>query len=354
MAELERQASISESPVSKHRSPTEPTRRSITSSALTSLLPVAAALGIVRANYDTPKISFYSPSGNLIQPEGSSSPENINSTTGSPVVTTSYYNELKGTSARKALSATACLPPSRPTLVPLTTLPTNIAPLPTHLRHHHNYRHPEQSQLGSYESIIESTPSVQGCGGVVRTHSYTLRSGTRNSLHRTNKSRPQHRSTRSLVHDLRSDVSFYKSRYIALAARSCSPSKKTKRTVSTRNTLHKRQVASKGPASARPHHYSTRAAPAKQKDRAPNCETKTEKSALGPLAGHALRICFCQPYDGAGEPTNATTCTRQHTGTHKKENDLQLEDEGVARPVPRPTQRETTTRRPRANGQIVR
>jgi hypothetical protein len=354
MAELERQASVSESPVSKHRTPTEPTCRSITSSALTSLLPVAAASGIVRANYNTPKISFYSPSGNLIQPEGSSSSEYSTSGTDLPGRTTLYYNNSQKTSARKTLSSTACLPPARPTLVPLTTLPTNTAPMPAHLKHHHNYRHRERSQMGScYESFIEPAPSEQGCGGAIRSDSLTLRSRTRNSPHKANKSSSQHKSIRALVQDLKSDASFYKSRYIALAALSCSPSKNSRKTVGKRNTLHKRQV----PASARPQHYSTRAATAEQKDRASNRDTKTEKSVLGPLAGHALRICFCQPYDGAGERTRptATTCTRQHTGTHKKEKDHQIKEEDIARPVSRwPTQQQMGSHRSMVNRRMVR
>jgi hypothetical protein len=344
---------MSESPVSKDGTPTEPTRRSITSSALSSLLPVAAASGVVRANYGTPKISFYSPSGNLIQPEGSSSPENDTSRTRLPGSATVYYNGLHDTSTSKSLPVTACLPPARPTLVPLTTLPTNTAPMPAHLKHHHNYRHPEQSQIGSFsKSVIEPAPSVQGCGGIIRSDSLTLRSRTRDSPHRTNKSSSQHRSTRSLVHDLRSDASFYTARYIALAARSCTSSIKTKRAVGNRNTLHRRQV----PASARPHHHATRAATAEQKDWAPNRDTKTEKSVMGPLAGHALRICFCQPYDGAGKPTRmkATLCRRQHKGTHKKESDLRGEDKGIARPVSRPTHQNLGARRSTANTQTVR
>jgi hypothetical protein len=344
---------MSESMVSKHGNPTEPTRRSITSSALTSLLPVAAASGIIRANYDNPKVSFYSPSGNLIQPEGNSSPEHGNSGTDPSHKTTLYYKGFNKTSARKALSVTACLPPARPTLVPLTTFLTNAAPMPTHLKQHHNHRHPEQSQKGPcYESVIEPAPSVRGCGGVIRSDSVTLRSRTRNSPHKANKSSSQHRSTRALVHDLKSDVSFYKSRYIALAARSYIPSKKADRTVGNRNTLHKRQV----PASAWPQHYSTRAGTAERRDRAPNRDTKTEKSVLGPLAGHALRICFCQPYDGAGERTrpNATLCTRQHTDTPKKENDLLRDNEDMARPVPRPIRLQIGERRSKANRQMVR
>lgn len=333
MAELERQASFSESPDSIYATPMNHTRRSITSSALTSLLPIAAASGVVRANYNTPKISFYSPSGNLIQPEGSSSPEFSKSASSSPTRPPLYHNETKRSSAHKTLSATACSPPARPTLVPLTTLPAITAPLPSHLMHHHNYRHKERSQIDPCESVIESAPPVKGCGGVVRPRSSPPHTGITHPSHKTTTPRSQHRcrSTRSLIHDLRSDASFYKSRYIALA---CSPAPRRR---DNRKTLHKRPVT-KGPASAlRPKLNSTRAVATEQKRRAAPIH-KHEKIVLGPRAGHVLRICFCQPYDGAG--------TSSMFAGHKKKEDLHVELEGVARPVDHTTERRSKARRP--------
>jgi hypothetical protein len=316
----------------------EPARRSITSSALTSLLPIAAASGVVRANYNTPKISFYSPSGNLIQPEGSSSPEFSGPTTGSPARNTSYYNELNTPMSHKTLPTTACLPPARPTLVPLTTLPMITMPLPTHLVHHHNYRHHGRSQTDSCKSIIELTAPVKGCGGVIRPQSSTLRSGVIQVPYKNSTFGAEHRSTASFIRDLRSDASFYKSRYIAIAAQSCGPLQKNQKTVRSKKPLHKRYLTGQGPASAQPQHHSTRAATTEQKGLAP--DHKHQSGVLGPWAGHALRICFCQPYDGAGKATRTDAiCTRQHAstmhGVHKKQGDLHIEDESVARPVTR-------------------
>jgi len=335
MAELERQASVSESPDSIYATPMNHTRRSITSSALASLLPIAAASGVVRANYNTPKISFYSPSGNLIQPEGSSSPEFSRSTTSSPTKPALYYNESKRPSAQNTLSATACSPPARPTLVPLTTLPAITAPLPSHLIHHHNYRHTERSKIDLCESIIEPTPPVKGCGGVVRPWSSPPpHTGIIHPPHKTTTPRSQHRyrSTQSLIHDLRSDASFYKSRYIALA---CSPNPRRR---DKRKTLHKRPVT-KGPASAlRPKLDSTRAVATEQKHRA----APQQRCVLGPRAGHVLRICFCQPYDGAGKSTRVGSMF----AGHKNKDDLHVELEGRARLVDHTIEHRSKARRP--------
>ncbi|KAF2626174.1 hypothetical protein BU25DRAFT_422746 [Macroventuria anomochaeta] len=283
MVELERQASFSESPESVKTSvPTHAPCRSITSSALTSLLPIAAASGIVRPNYNTPKISFYSPSGNLIQPE-SSSPQGTSPSEygGSPTVTTSYYNKQNANAASPSGGL-----PIRPPLVPMTTPPTQKTPLPPHLRHHHNYRHPEMSQISSCESSITPKGPLKGCDGIVRENSLTPRSGI---FYPHGKDRA-HRSTRLIMHNLKAEAKFYKARFLALAAaQSFAPS------IPKGRTLQKRHV----------HSYNTYA-------RNPHTgKTTTQKGGyredvLGPLAAHALRVCFCQPYDGAGESTRAT------------------------------------------------
>jgi hypothetical protein len=339
MAELERQASCAEPPEIKQTTSTEATRRSITSSALTSLLPIAEASGIVRANYGTPKISFYSPSGNLIQPEGDSSPETSGSTTSLSTATT-YYNISNRSSAHKTLSEAARLPLVRPALAPMTTPPTTTASLPVHLQHHHNYRRPQRCQIDSCESLVDPTPAVKGCGGVVRTHSFTLRSRTRRSPHKRTKSGSRHephRSAKSLVHDLRSDASFYKSRYIALAVQACALAPKSKRTRNNNKVPSSTQYTSKTP------HRSARGAGAS--------EDKIDKAVLGPLAGHALRICFCQPYDGAGRSTrlDASCMGRQCSNLHGayvtgKYQPVEV-DEGIARPVNPSSQSNTASRR---------
>jgi hypothetical protein len=314
MSELERQAVCSEYPESKQPVVKEATRYSITSSALTSLLPIAAASGIVHANYDTPKISFYSPSGSLIQPEGSSSPSLTPVNTGSPTIVTSYYNSPNRLTINSR-SGTACLPPPRPTLVPLTTPPMTTVPLPSNLRHHHNYQHPERSQISSYESLIDPTTPMTGCGGVIRTHSTYPRSRTLSSPYNQTHSSLQprhHRSTHSLLHNIRSDMSFYKSRYIALATQSrtmCLEKKYPRTTLAKRQKGYNKETAYT--------HYTSTSHKLAQEPRA--------RSILGPFAGYTMRICFCQPYDGAGK------AARAHAPVAGR--DFHAEDEGVARLV---------------------
>ncbi|KAF1911267.1 hypothetical protein BDU57DRAFT_543168 [Ampelomyces quisqualis] len=334
---LERQASCSESP-KKSKQATAPgtNHRLITSSALTSLLPVATASGIMHANYHTPKISFYSPSGSLIQPEGSSSPGITISAAGSPASIASRYKSPDRSTINR-LQASACLPPSRPTLVPMTTPPVTTAPLPEHLRHHHNYKRHERPEIGSCESLIEPTQPVRGCGGIVRTSSLALHRGLRQPpSYKKSKADIQHKqrqSTRSIVRDLGSDVRFYKSRYIALVAQSCNSSRNKSRKKCIRTTLHKRKDASNeahGPI------FPPQQGPQSTQQR----DSKSEIAILGPLAGHALRVCFCQPYDGAGKSTrvaDASGMGRGASGMHdvryNKETDLHTEDEGIARVV---------------------
>jgi hypothetical protein len=327
MAELERQASVSESPTDTQQLPeAEYPPRSITSSALTSLLPIAAASGIIRTNYNTPKISFYSPSGNLIQPEGSSTPgtTSISDFSSTPATTTSYVN--KNTPATySAFPATTCLPPPRPSLRPMTTPPTSSAPLPAHLRHHHNYRRPEKSQIDSATectttSFIMSTPEVKGCGGIIGPESLIPHTGMRHS-HERNKSRPhyrRHRSAKSFAEDLNYEARFHRARLITAVIRCCTSTEKGR-------VLRKRQVASRRAAATAyttmPHNRTSEAAGTKRRP----AKNKRDVGLLGPLAGHILRICFCQPYDGAGKPTHAVAANtlriNRHAGSmHDKSN----------------------------------
>jgi len=306
MAELERQASVSESPEREQKAVLPPTSHSMRSFALPSLLPIAAASGIVTPNYNTPKISFYSPSGNLIQPESSSSPgTNSSEFSASPTVAASYYNH-RGQPTRKASSpAGICLPPARPALLPMMTPPVFSAPLPAHLRHHHNYQHREKSQIQSTESFIIPTAVVKGCGGIVKSPSFTPRSGTRHqhAQSRSGSYRRHHRSTRSLIDDLRFEVNFIKAGLITTASTACNPPRKGR-------TLRKRHMDDKKTAkytSTRQTGHTgsstrNRLLVEEKKGRVPGPSHEHDHRALGPLAGQALRICFCQPYDGAGEP----------------------------------------------------
>ncbi|KAF9699960.1 hypothetical protein EKO04_001555 [Ascochyta lentis] len=283
MAELERQASFSESPepVKAACNPAHAAHRSITSSALTSLLPIAAASGIVRPIYNTPGISFYSPSGNLIHPESSSPRGSSSSEYGSsPKITTSYYNK-RNTSAGSL--------PIRPTLVPMTSPPTHRIQLPPHLQHHHNYCQTEKSQIRSCESIITPKGPVKGCDGVVRENSLTPRSG----IFYPHGRERIHRSIKLTMHDLKAEAKFYKARFLALAAaQSFAPS------LPKGKVLQKRHVNDYNTYAMKPHAGSTGTTGSRK--------SRYREDFLGPLVAHALRVCFCQPYDGAGKPTHAT------------------------------------------------
>ena len=283
MEELERQASFSESPeFAKTSAPSHAPCRSITSSALSSLLPIAAASGIVRPNYNTPKTSFYSPSGNLIQPESSSPQATSPSEYGSsPTITTSYYNRQNANAASSAGSL-----PIRPSLVPMTTPPMHKTPFPPHLRHHHNCRQPEMSQIGSCEPPVTLNGPVKGCDGVVRENSLTPRSG----IFCPHGNDRAHRSIKLMMHDLRAEAKFYTARFLALAAAQCfAPS------IPKGRTLQKRHV----------HNYNTYARKPHTSEMVAR-KGRYREEVVGSLAAHALRVCFCQPYDGAGKRTRAT------------------------------------------------
>ncbi|KAF2853144.1 hypothetical protein T440DRAFT_319410 [Plenodomus tracheiphilus IPT5] len=312
MAELERQASGSESPERILHDRPNTTSHSMRSFALTSLLPIAAASGVVTPNYNTPKISFYSPSGNLIQPESSSPPETSSSEfSGSPTGLTSYYRNTRSPPTRKTLQAATYLPPVRPALVPMTTPPTFSAALPAHLRHHHNYRHPEKSQIQSTESFILPTPAVRGCDGMVKSPSFTPRSGIRNQHENTGSGqyRKHNRSTRSIIDDLRFEASFYKAGLITKATTSCGPIRKGK-VLQKRNVIDKRTEGGTASYKKNNRGSAARTVVVEEKARLPSTSLGHDHSTLGPLAGHAMRVCFCQPYDGAGRSNHAVAADR--------------------------------------------
>lgn len=306
MAELERQASMSESPEQTLNDRPNTTSHSIKSFALPSLLPIAAASGIITPNYSTPKISFYSPSGNLIQPESNSSPGTSSlEISGSPTLKASYYYSIRSTPIHQAPPATTCSPPVRPALVPMTTPPIFSAPMPAHLRHHHNYRHPEMSQIEFTGSFVLPTPAVRGCGGMVKSPSFTPRSGTwqQHNKSKSGSFHGHHRSIGSIVRNLRFEARFYKARLITRACTSCGPSGKGK-------VLRKRHMVNRGAEGGSSSHQKNNASSAattvvvEEKARISSTSHKHDDSTLGPLAAHTLRICFCQPYDGAGRLTN--------------------------------------------------
>ncbi|KAF1845275.1 uncharacterized protein K460DRAFT_337270 [Cucurbitaria berberidis CBS 394.84] len=298
MAELGRQASNSESPTSNQAFAIEPPYRSITSSALGSLLPIAVASGIARPNHDTPKISFTSPSGNLIQPEGGLTPMMSTSDFGDlPTMATSYYN-ANTLFTHSELSARVT---TRPSLIPMTKPPAYSAPLPTHLRYHHNYPHRQRPRIESREFSIVHSPAVKGCDGVVRENTFTPQ-------RRVDRFQKKHHrlSIQSTVGDMKIEAKMYKAHLITSASTFCLPARRRKNapklysnndpSATTYTHTRKKQ---KRTAEAKQTEDSTRTTQSSQ--------NKQDTGLLAPLAGHALRICFCQPYDGAGKQTHAIT-----------------------------------------------
>ncbi|EMD68240.1 hypothetical protein COCSADRAFT_133744 [Bipolaris sorokiniana ND90Pr] len=321
VAEPERHASLSGSPEAKQSPETERPRRSITSSALTNLLPIAEASGIVRRNYETPKISFFSPSGRLIQPEGSSSPGTTSTSdfSGSPVANASA--SINPTPDSYNVFPATCLPPPRPSLRPMTTLPTSSVPLPANLRHHHNYRRPEKSQINPEiehaHSFNKTSLGVKGCDSIVQTRTLPVNTQTRQSYGKT-KVHYQHRRDRSVrlfKGNIKSKVRSRKARLMTVMSTT---------TVKGRNLGKQDEVITHA---SMPHKRKCVSVATPDRKRIPSRHVRREGKTglLGPVAGHVLRICFCQPYDGAGKPTHdvaaKTFCIKSHTSEmHGKSN----------------------------------
>lgn len=275
--------------------------RSMTSCALTSLLPIAAAEGIVQQNLTTPQLTFYSPSGNLIQAQSASSTPTPTSSSrsrslsdsyfsGAPTTTTSYYNSASLTSAQSALCAAVTNPGTRPALVPLTITPQSIAPLPQHLRHHHNYHRVDKSRIGSMcdseimlpsQVVTISDSQVPGCGGVVRPPNPNPHSGI-----------PQSPPKRSMI-----GRSMY-----------CLRLKEANRLAIDTSFLLRQNSSCKWRGCHIPAQNFRKKGKTLQKRRVPHMVTVPEKDVIGPAAGHALRVCFCQPYDGVGRQTSEVGC----------------------------------------------
>ncbi|KAF1977497.1 hypothetical protein BU23DRAFT_564995 [Bimuria novae-zelandiae CBS 107.79] len=309
--------------------------RSITSSALTSLLPIAAAEGIVQQDFTTPQLSFYSPSGNLIQtqdtsltptPASSYRSRSDSHFLGKPATTTSYYNVTTLPSARSALSAAVNLPPARQAPVPLNTPPQLTAPLPDHIRHHHNYQHAEKSQIGtmSYSEptfVISSGSQVRGCGGVFRPTSLDPHSGVPQS--------PQKHSRIGYSMSCFHLGEVNRSRFNPLSSKTaatplCRPETGATATGITRkkgNTLKKRQCP-------------------------PHAGNFPELGDVGLVAGHALRVCFCQPLDGSNDRSSEMGCG----GATMQECDSQSERQAGTPNARIPSPGEKGRPRERTNG----
>jgi hypothetical protein len=131
--------------------------------------------------------------------------------------------------------------------------------------------------------------TVKGCDGIVRENSLSPRSGV---FHPHRKVR-KHRSPKLVIHDLKAEARFYKARLIGLAAaQSFVPSLPKGR------TLQKRNVSEYNTYNRKPHRHSSHT------NRVRKCGFVDE--GFAPFTAHALRVCFCQPFDGAGMPTCPT------------------------------------------------
>ncbi|KAF9741222.1 hypothetical protein PMIN06_011586 [Paraphaeosphaeria minitans] len=274
--------------------------RSITSSALASLLPIAAAEGIVHQNLTSPQLAFYSPSGNLIQTLSASPARTPTSSSrsrsrsesyfsGTPTTKTSYYNGANLPSAQSALSVAFANPPARPALVPLTTLPQSIAPLPEHLRHQHKYHRVERLSIGSVcdseialpsQAIMIANSQVLGCGGVIRPPNLDPHSGVR-----------QYPPKRSRIGQSMSCLRTREANHLA---------------VNTSSLLSSNSSCKRGDRT--PAKEIRKKGKTLRKRRVLQMDTVPDKDVIGLGAAHALRVCFCQPYDGVGTHTAGVGC----------------------------------------------
>lgn len=168
--------------------------RSITSSALASLLPIAAAEGIVQQNLRMPLLTFHSPTGNLIQPQDalfthiplSSSRSRLAYFSAIPVTSTSYVSVTNLHSTHSNLPTATSSVPVRLAPLPTSTLSQLTAPLPEHL--HCRYDHSsvanthrgstcDNPELVSHRPIVVTPgPQIRGCGGVLRPTNLSSRS----------------------------------------------------------------------------------------------------------------------------------------------------------------------------------
>lgn len=223
-------------------------QKTITSSALPVLLPLAVASGIVKTNHTTPFLSFCSPSGNLIQTAEAST---------SSASSVSYYREELLSSVPVTEIAV------RPFIAPYSTPLHSTVPLPDHLKQ----KQEENRRINSQTIPRIITPSnLNGCDGMIRKGSFTLRTGMRPT------------STSTTTRSTTSNRKYFETNYpLPTVARS--------RFQTEQSCV---SFPSKGRHSSEQEH--------KAKSGIRNHEVpKTHASELGPLAAWTLRVCFCQP-----------------------------------------------------------
>ena len=265
----------------------------VTSSALTSLLPIATASGIIHLNCNTSKISFDSPSGNHIQAvdnskvrAGSLAHEEI--LTSSNMSTDQMLFEGRGDEVN-----IHGLPPVRLLLAPPTTSATLSIPLPAHLRLHYDYKTSAKVDIEPCEMILENKHPVRGCDGVIKSRSLTVSCEHRQTHVQTQPCGHdrKHHSTQSILQNLRETAVDYSTRIRNSNSQFFTRLRKarklqTSKTIGTSNLL----LAESSDTRA-----LSRINNAIQRLTTRFGSTKQGDGILGASAAHTLRICFCQP-----------------------------------------------------------
>ncbi|OAL53963.1 hypothetical protein IQ07DRAFT_596932 [Pyrenochaeta sp. DS3sAY3a] len=272
--------------------------RSMNSSALTALLPIAAASGIVRSNYSTPKISFYSPSGNLIQPEDCSPPRrSMSDFIENPTLVSSNCNEETQFATHNQERARPC----RTTQTP----PTTSAALPSQYRYQQQLHKRHHNDL--YGSTIVSASKVRGCGGLVRNENSPLQRPR--SMKGTDDIGSQHDN----IYLIRGMTREVKRKILGCASFFSTSQQQKQRHLST--SIHSRTSASASASDLT--HFSN---DHKESGAGEQTSQVGKHGHLGPLIGQTLRRCFCQPSDGAeGDMhTSRSKTTRQMDAPSKQ------------------------------------
>lgn len=242
--------------------------RLITSSALSALLPVAAAEGIVRPNFQAPRLSFYSPSGTLIEENANTQLPRFQSLgkSSSKRKASTLISGRSGTSrAYDVLAAAAHGHSATPALAAVATPPQLSAPLPYHLRKHHDYQQ------------VEPLPSIDDCDA--QSHLPTHIRGY-----------PAINGRKTMMDDTRMKC-------------------RSHTTVSAEDTQFGcafSPVSGSEASRSRSHQFPIWRPSQKGKTLQESQSDHRAGSGLSLVAGYgyAMRVCFCQPYDGVGAKSN--------------------------------------------------
>ncbi|KAF2744052.1 hypothetical protein M011DRAFT_528603 [Sporormia fimetaria CBS 119925] len=243
--------------------------RSVTSSALPVLLPLALATGIVQQDPAAPHLSVYSPTGRLIQAAPSPHP-------------------APASSMRRRVSR-ASEPMARPAVLPLSTPPQSTVAVPKYVRltrasgHHHT------------RSRIVPRSSLSGSEGSSDRTAHMDKLSLRNTPLRDSV---MSLCSRNPLNDAQMSSAGPKFRWSAVASCTflptrllCSPKINHLRSGDNKRKSHKPEAPAQ-PADRKRSDLDTGTLDSAQAAR------KRSRTGFAPLAAHTLRICFCQPWDG--------------------------------------------------------